>query len=139
MNKFCTSCGAVLEEGQRFCGNCWKPVQGSGTAVSQPSVRTSTPDNAAGASTPDNAGVANTPGNAGGASTPDSNRKIILVLLCVLVGEVGAHCFYAGKKKRGIMELSIWAVGLIWTVFLGLMGSMAFGFGYLFMPQGLLF
>ena len=58
MNKFCTSCGAVLEEGQRFCGNCGKPVQGSGTAVSQPSVRKSTPDNAVGASTPDNAGVA---------------------------------------------------------------------------------
>jgi hypothetical protein len=35
MNKFCTSCGAALEEGQQLCGSCGKPAQG-GTAGAPP-------------------------------------------------------------------------------------------------------
>jgi len=44
MNKFCTSCGAALEEGQQFCGKCGKPVQGSDTPESQ-GAGTKAPEN----------------------------------------------------------------------------------------------
>jgi hypothetical protein len=94
MSKFCTSCGAALEEGQQFCGSCGKPAQDSGTAETPP-VQTSAPVSL------DEANIA-----------AKSGQK--LWVFGVVLGWLGVHCFTTGKKKRGTLELLL---GLIVAAF----------------------
>jgi hypothetical protein len=87
MSKFCTSCGAALEEGQQFCGSCGKPAQGNGTAGA--------------------------PYSTAGANAAANSEQTKLFVFWLFLGWLGVHCFAAGKKKRGTVEL---VLGLIATI-----------------------
>jgi uncharacterized membrane protein YvbJ len=76
MNKFCPSCGNALEEGQKFCGTCGKPVEGSPTAGAP--VQGSYTEAAQSA-------------QAGAPLAAKVNTTHLL--LCILLGVCGVHCF----------------------------------------------
>ncbi len=47
------------------------------------------------------------------------SRSIALVL-CLFLGMVGAHCFYVGRKTRGIIYIvtgGFFTIGVIWDLF----------------------
>ena len=55
----------------------------------------------------------------GGAYTPavSSKKKIVALLLCIFLGELGIHRFYARKIGTGILCLLTWGVfGIGWLV-----------------------
>jgi TM2 domain-containing membrane protein YozV len=84
MGKFCTACGAALDEGQGFCAKCGKPVNGGEAAA----------------------------GQVGNGSQKGGFEQIKLLLLWFFLGAFGVHCFYTGRKNRGFTELLIWVIGL---------------------------
>ena len=54
-----------------------------------------------------------------------SKSKLVCLLLCVFLGWMGAHRFYAGKIGTGILMLlttgggivaSVWPIGGVWVV-----------------------
>jgi heme A synthase len=113
MNKFCPSCGNALEEGQKFCGTCGKSAEGSPTA---------------GAPVQGSNTEAAQPAQAGARIAAKVNTTHLL--LCILLGVCGAHCFAAGKKKRGITELALFL--LSWVVLI--VGHINFDASYYAFP-----
>jgi TM2 domain-containing membrane protein YozV len=100
MNKFCPSCGNALEEGQKFCGTCGKPAQGS------PAAEAPVQGSNTGAVQPVQTGA-----------PLAANVNTTHLLLCIFLGGFGAHCFAAGKKKRAITEMALFLLFLIILIF----------------------
>jgi TM2 domain-containing membrane protein YozV len=77
MDKFCSACGTALEEGTQFCAKCGKPVNGAEAA----------------------------PGQTGAGFAWPTGERLKVLLLAIFLGIFGGHCFYTGRKGRGLIEL----------------------------------
>ena len=97
--KFCPNCGAKLENGMKFCGECGssvpsQPVRG----MVQPSA------NAGGINMP--VGGVNMP--AQGMTNQSGGKKVskgLYVILALFLGGLGGHKFYSGRIGLGILYL----------------------------------
>lgn len=47
--------------------------------------------------------------------TKATNNQIIALILCFFLGMLGVHSFYLGNKKKGIIQLLMFIIGLILT------------------------
>lgn len=83
---YCSNCGAEVNENAVVCVKC-------GCAVGRPKVVIAEVD-------------------------PDKSQKewLITLLLCVFVGYLGIHRFYAGKIGTGIVQLLTCGACGIWTL-----------------------
>jgi TM2 domain-containing membrane protein YozV len=92
---FCSSCGAVIKKGVKFCPNCGK----------SPSAVSSTEEH-----------YANT------VSLSDIREQreqhwMITLLLCIFLGGIGVHRFYVGKIGTAIlMILTLGGLGIWWLI-----------------------
>lgn len=93
MAKFCSSCGKQLRIGEKFCSSCGAAVDGQ---------RTNT------ISTTNN--IPSTPSTTK-KSSGDKN-KTTAWLLALIIGGIGAHKFYLGRKKAGIIYLLLCWTGI---------------------------
>lgn len=93
MAKFCTKCGAKLEDDYAVCPDCGARCMDN-SKDSQPQQQTA------------QAQTNNTTAN-GAKSTPVGKKcnKWTSVLLCFFLGGYGAHKFYEGKMGMGILYL----------------------------------
>ena len=86
MAKFCTNCGAPLENGQTTCTSCGNVI---GTQTANQSTNNA------------NTGYNNT--YAGG----NRKSKVAAGVLGILLGALGVHNFYLGYVGKGIAQLLI--------------------------------
>ena len=91
--KFCRDCGAQIAREAEICPKCGirqMPAPKSGT-VAHNKIE--------------------------GAS--DKSRMVAL-LLCIFLGGLGVHNFYAGNAKRGVLLILLWLTGfgalIIWLI-----------------------
>jgi TM2 domain-containing membrane protein YozV len=92
---FCSSCGSKLEEDARFCPNCGKSqsLTGSTEKYSENTVSLSE------------------------IREQREQRWMIALLLCIFLGGLGAHRFYAGKIGTAIlMIVTLGGVGIWWLI-----------------------
>ena len=89
MKKFCTNCGAPVEEGKECaaCGN------GASKKAAEVKVEEKTTTNT----------------NTNTSSEP--KNKIVALLLAWFLGALGIHNFYLGYKKKGLTQLIICLAG----------------------------
>jgi TM2 domain-containing membrane protein YozV len=122
--KFCSNCGGALTPGSAFCDNCGTPVPGSQQPASQaytppPPVQPPAyqpPPQPTYAPPPEQPPYAapsgpplHQPQAAVGNVSPKS--KTTLALLTFFVGVFGAHKFYIGKPRVGLVILVWFIVG----------------------------
>lgn len=106
---FCNKCGAQIDDQAVVCPQCGVPTsnfqQQKAEPVQQPTiniVNTNTNTN-----TNTNAGVV--------AGKP--KNKWVALLLCIFLGEIGAHKFYEGKIGMGILYLfTLGLCGIGWII-----------------------
>lgn len=94
MGKFCTNCGAKLEENQEKCSSCGKTLKINNTDSSNTSNNTNTQQ----ASVYTN-------------SAPKS--KVCAGLLGIFLGCFGVHNFYLGFTGKGVAQLLLTLIGWI--------------------------
>ena len=88
MAKFCSECGAALNEGTNFCEKCGAPqnkTQSSAVTETRAQVR----------------------GN---------KDKVTAGILGILLGGFGAHKFYLGNKTKGIIYFLTCWTGIPWII-----------------------
>ena len=128
-DKFCQFCGAQMEPGAVVCPNCNRRMQETvfckycGEAIDKDAVicpkcgkqvgqlRTESAPQAQQPQIVINNANTNTNTNTSGMGYPNKS-KMVALLLCLFLGNLGAHRFYVGK----------FGTGLIWLFTLGLMG-----------------
>ena len=96
--RYCTKCGAKIAEDDNFC-----PVCGAKQSSNEPNS----------ASTVYNPIVE----EAHEKSEESGKSRTIAAILCFLLGGVGIHDFYLGKKGRAIGKIMIFSFGLIDYIF----------------------
>ena len=79
MAKFCTNCGAPMEEGQNACTSCGN-IMGTVTANQSTTQRT---------------------------AAPGAKSKLAAGLLGIFLGAYGVHNFYLGYTGKAIAQLLI--------------------------------
>ncbi len=87
----CVNCGVAKGQGSNFCPNCGNP-------------------------TSSNQAVCTNCGVALGAVAPagaEQKSKLAAGLLGIFLGGFGVHNFYLGYTSKGIIQVSLWAGGLI--------------------------
>ncbi|MDR2186234.1 MAG: zinc-ribbon domain-containing protein [Treponema sp.] len=113
MDKFCSACGTALEEGARFCAKCGKPVNGTEAAAGPTYI-------------------------AGTNIVWPTGERLKIFLFALFLGIFGGHCFYTGRRGRGLIELLLGVTSLaapfitimsddIWSVLSG-------GFSAMYVP-----
>lgn len=96
--RYCTKCGTKIAEDDKFC-----PVCGAVQSSNEPNS-TST--------------VYNPIAREALEKIEDSNKsRTVAAILCFLLGGLGAHDFYLGKKGRAIGKIMIFSFGLIVYIF----------------------
>lgn len=96
--KFCKYCGAKIPKDAVLCTICGRQVEEMHNVISQPNIVI----NNANSNTNQNTVIGN--------YTGVLRNKWVAIILCVLLGVIGAHKFYEGKVGMGI--LYIFTVGL---------------------------
>lgn len=86
MAKFCSECGAALNDGNKFCEKC-------GAAQSKSSAMTEKR-----------------------AQTRGNKDKVTAGILGILLGGFGAHKFYLGNKTKGIIYFLTCWTGIPWII-----------------------
>lgn len=96
MSKFCTNCGAPLEEGATFCSSCGTSV---GTNNSETNYTTNT----------QNTSYQNTQTTVYPQQTVvgEQKSKIAAGILGILLGGFGIHNFYLGYTSKAVAQLLI--------------------------------
>lgn len=92
MGKFCTNCGAKLEESQEKCTSCGKVLKASGENTTN---NTNAPQN----------------GTVYANSAPKS--KVCAGLLGIFLGCFGVHNFYLGFTGKGVAQLLLTLIGWV--------------------------
>lgn len=95
MGKFCTNCGAKLEENQEKCASCGKALKASSEKTSNSNSNTNT-QQAAPVYT---------------NSAPKS--KVCAGLLGIFLGCFGVHNFYLGFTGKGVAQLLLTLIGWV--------------------------
>ena len=113
MAKFCSSCGAPLDEGTKFCGKCGA-AQGGAQQTAPPAQNYNPPPQR------------NYNPQARSGSRKD---KTTAGILGIILGGIGAHKFYLGNTTKGIIYLLA-----CWTAVPALVGLVE-GIKYLTMSQ----
>lgn len=96
----CKNCGANVGNEYRLCPYCGTELEypkneNSPTIVIQNIINNNTTTQ-----------TKTTYETSGNATVSNNNKnKIVALILCVLFGMFGAHCFYVGKTKTGIIYL----------------------------------
>jgi predicted RNA-binding Zn-ribbon protein involved in translation (DUF1610 family) len=132
---FCSSCGAKIDDGIKFCPNCGTSSIAQSTVVAEKStdsgsaqipVQKSLSDDEAfcsscGAVIKKEAeicpkcGVRQKPANGGG--TEINSRWTTLLILSIFLGELGVDRFYVGKIGTGILKLvTVGGCGVWWLI-----------------------
>lgn len=109
MGKFCTNCGAKLEENQEKCASCGKVLK----------VKSTTSTN-----TTNNAKPEQTTTTTYTNGAPKS--KICAGLLGIFLGVFGVHNFYLGYTGKGVAQLLLTLVAWIFC-FIGPMVASIWG------------
>ena len=91
---FCTSCGKEIQENTAFCSGCGMRVGGATSNVNAKS----------------DSRTLHIPEHANGAH---STEWLVLLLLCLILGMLGIHCFYAKRNGRAVVELVCTILGCI--------------------------
>lgn len=109
--KFCKHCGEKIAKEAVICPLCGCQVeQIQNDQAAQPIVINNTNNNTSAASA---TAVAN---NSVGRMYGKPKNKTVALLLCILLGYLGAHKFYEGKVGMGILYLftgGLFIVGII--------------------------
>ncbi|MEZ5363979.1 MAG: TM2 domain-containing protein [Bryobacterales bacterium] len=99
---YCPQCGASMRAADRFCGGCGWDAETWNTSEPGPARREPPP----------------TPRR---TAPPSDRNRLTVFLLCLLLGFLGAHRFYAGRNGSGVLWLltfGIFAVGWIYDLVL---------------------
>lgn len=84
MGKFCTNCGAKLEENQDKCVSCGKDLKDNKTDTNTPNTQ-----------------------------KKSSKSKVCAGLLGIFLGSLGVHNFYLGFTSKAVAQLLLTLVGWI--------------------------
>jgi len=84
MSKFCTNCGAPLDDNQKFCTSCGAQIGVPGTGTN-PQVQSQPTYN----------------------GTTEAKSKVAAGILGILLGSFGIHNFYLGYNGKAIAQLLI--------------------------------
>ena len=111
---FCPNCGAVVEQGIKFCANCGTAIAGREPAQPTPAAQPYAPSQPY-------APVAQ-------AQQPGISplSRTVALVLCIFIGYMGVHRFYAGKIGTGVLWLLTWGllgIGVFIDFILILVGS----------------
>lgn len=93
MAKFCTNCGAKIEEGQDKCVACGKKLVITQTSSGTKNNNTNTQKT--------------------NNYNPNSKSKVCAGLLALFVGTLGVHNFYLGYTSKGVAQLLLTLVGWV--------------------------
>lgn len=93
MAKFCTNCGAKIEEGQEKCVACGKQLVITSTNANNSSQSANTQNQS--------------------YSNQNAKNKVCAGLLALFVGYLGVHNFYLGYTSKGVAQLLLTLVGWI--------------------------
>ena len=137
---YCEQCGAVVEDGSKFCGNCGAPLAVSASEAPQPDVASNANSahqqgqygqydaqaqhgNAPYGQAPYQQAPYSQPGyQQPGAYTPagavplGNKSKIAAGLLGIFLGALGIHKFYLGYTKAGVIMLVVTLVAGLFTL-----------------------
>lgn len=96
---FCSFCGKENVDGARFCSHCGRPLNfeenSESVQVQVPPVRR----------------------QAVSASAGGTKSKVTAVLLCLFLGEVGAHKFYLGEQTGlAVLMLVLTLLGFVFLL-----------------------
>lgn len=97
MAKFCTNCGAPMEDGQNACTSCGNVV-GTATANQSTTQRT---------------------------AAPGAKSKLAAGLLGIFLGAYGVHSFYLGYTGKGVAQILVTiftcGIGSLWGFIEGIL------------------
>lgn len=97
--KFCKHCGTKIPEDAVICTACGRQVEEVKTNAGQPNIVINNDNHSV------NSNVNQNTVAAGAYQTGRAKNKWVALLLCILLGAVGAHKFYEGKIGMGILYL----------------------------------
>lgn len=108
--KFCKHCGQVIDADCVVCPKCGKQVEGLKTSHPENIIINNNNNASSSASA-----VVNASGY-GGMVSPKS--WLVTLLLCLFLGVVGGHRFYAGKIGTAIIMILLCLTGIseIWAL-----------------------
>ncbi|MBQ8267849.1 MAG: TM2 domain-containing protein [Clostridia bacterium] len=98
--KFCKHCAAKIPEDAIICTACGRQVEEIKSNSSQPSIVINNDNNNINSNVNKNTAVVG-----GGYVRGRAKNKWVALILCALLGFVGAHKFYEGKAGMGILYL----------------------------------
>ncbi len=107
---FCKNCGQPMNDNQAICLNCGVKT-GEGTAFCANCGAQVAP----GAAVCTNCGVATAPQKPLGGSdnwVPAGKDKVVIIILCLLLGGFGIHNFYLGETKKGVLKILLCWTGI---------------------------
>ena len=90
-NKFCSHCGAELNEGAAFCSQCGSTINSNHTNLNSQNIQYSQ-------SNLNNQNV---------NKDPNAKSKMVAGILGILLGGLGVHNFYLGYTSKGLTQLLI--------------------------------
>ncbi len=104
--KFCKHCGAKIPEDAVICMACGRQVEETKTAAAQPSIVINN----------DNSNINSNVNQNGGMYGGRKKSKWVALVLCGLLGYVGAHKFYEGKAGMGVLYIltcGLFGIGIV--------------------------
>jgi TM2 domain-containing membrane protein YozV/DNA-directed RNA polymerase subunit RPC12/RpoP len=151
---YCSNCGKPVEDTAKFCKNCGQPV-GHGTYCSNcgaqnnslaeicincgarlAQLQSTSPPTAPQYTPPApqqaKPKASKQPVVPPAVNTTDKSKKsrVFAAILALLLGQLGLHRFYAGKKRTGAVQLLLTVAGYVTVIFsvigyavLGIMGA----------------
>ncbi len=102
--KFCKYCGEKIPVDAVVCTSCGRQVEELKAAASSQSQPTIVVTNT------------NTNTNTNGVAAGRAKNKWVALILCLLLGGIGAHKFYEGKIGMGILYLLTGGLFLIGVI-----------------------
>lgn len=115
---FCKQCGAQLADGSAFCAACGAAQD---TATPNPNQ-----NQAQGQPVINNYYINNN-------NTVSTKSRLVALLLCIFVGGLGVHRFYAGKVGTGILWLftgGCFGIGYLVDIIMIACGSFTDSYGH---------
>lgn len=103
--EFCMNCGARPNTATAFCPNCGVPTAAAAVICVKCGVSLVGRNQTAAAA----------PGVVGGVS---KKSRLVYVLLCLFLGELGIHRFYVGKIGTAVGMLVLTIVGYATVIFI---------------------